>query len=240
MKILNPWGEPISSLEDWAHIFSTGKKGRHWKEHRSAFSLAKYVMHLEGLAKIRSKVAFAINEPVEFSKAIVEQELRFDCYGHGREHDLGIHGVTESGKSVFVGLEAKVDESFGIPVIQAYIDCKAKQLSGISTNAPQRIEGLLKANFGEVKPHHFNIRYQLLYATAGTIAAGADLSVLYVLVFKTPLYDEIIGAENYRDYVVFMNHLGAENRSEATDLDHRVTEFNDKPLICMYEQIALK
>jgi hypothetical protein len=51
MKILDPRGEPISSFEDWAQIFRSGKKGRHWKEHRSAFSLAKYVMHLGSQAE---------------------------------------------------------------------------------------------------------------------------------------------------------------------------------------------
>jgi hypothetical protein len=240
MKILGPSGQPISSFEHWSQIFFSGKKTRHWKEHRSAYSLAKYVMHFNGLELIRSNIAGAINEPLEFSKAIIEQEVRFDSYGHGREHDLGIHGKTASGKSLFVGLEAKVDEAFGLTVLDAYLECKSRQLSGVSTNAPQRIEGLLNANFGAVMRKHFDVRYQLLYSTVGTVAAGADVSVLYILVFDTPLYNEVIGAENYRDYVMFMNQLGARNQAEGSSVDVRSVEIAGSPLTCIYETVGIQ
>jgi hypothetical protein len=102
-----------------------------------------------------------------------------------------------------------VDESFGPTVLDAYLDAKVKQLSGKPTNAPQRIEDLLSMHFPKPDKTMFDIRYQLLYATAGTIAAGADISILFVIVFDTNLYDESIGAQNYRDYIQFMSKVGA-------------------------------
>lgn len=108
-------------------------------------------------------------------------------FGHGRMHDGGIFGETEDGKSIFIGVEAKVDESFGAPVLESYLKAKTRQIAGEPTNAPQRIEKLLAMHFNNPDVSMFDIRYQLLYATAGTIAAGADISVLYVTVFQTAL-----------------------------------------------------
>jgi len=125
-------------------------------------------------------------------------------------HDVALFGKVQSGKSIFVGVEAKVDESFGPSVHDAYLKAKAKQIAGISTNAPERIEKLLAMHFSEPNISMFDVRYQLLYATAGTIAAGTDISVLYVIVFKTAMYSESISAENYRDYIQFMSKVGAD------------------------------
>ena len=61
-------------------------------------------------------------------RAISEYEQKFDDFrGRGRIHDLGIFGQTESGKSLFVGVEAKVDEPFGPFVHDAYLSAKAKR-----------------------------------------------------------------------------------------------------------------
>ena len=45
-----PSGEPIASFEDWAAIFQSSRKARHWREGRSAHALADFVCHREGLA----------------------------------------------------------------------------------------------------------------------------------------------------------------------------------------------
>ncbi|WP_163341008.1 hypothetical protein [Desulfopila sp. IMCC35008] len=89
-----------------------------------------------------------------------------------------------------VGVEAKVDETFGPTVQDYYLAAKAKQITGSSTNAPQRVEKLLSMHFTKPKVSMFDIRYQLLYTTAGTLAAGADVSALYVAVFISKLYDK--------------------------------------------------
>ena len=47
------------------------------------------------------------------SASVPESEVRFDQYGKGRVHDLGICGKTASERSLFVGVEAKVNETFG-------------------------------------------------------------------------------------------------------------------------------
>jgi hypothetical protein len=141
---------------------------------------------------------------------VPQYERRFDQYGRGRVHDLGIFGQTEDDRSVLIGFGAKVDESYGPTVHDSYLQSKANQMTGTSTNAPERIEQLLAMHFSASDISMLDVRYQLLYATAGTLAPNADISLLYVVVFKTPLYDESIGANNYRDYIHFVNKVGGQ------------------------------
>jgi len=156
-------------------------------------------------------------------------------------HDLAIFGKTATGKTVFVGVEAKVDEPFGATVHDVYLTAKAKQMAGESTNAPERIEALIKLHFPKPDISVFDIRYQLLYATAGTLAAGADVSVLFVVVFKTPLYSEMLSAENYRDYVHFLGRVKAEplKLSSKEAQGHKLV-LQGKDLIFLHERFELE
>lgn len=102
-------GSAISNIAEWENFAFSGKKAKHWKEGRSAFSLADYVSNNNGKQRIIELVSAQINDDFTLDLAHPEYEARFDSYGHGREHDLGIFGKTASGKKIFVGVEAKVD-----------------------------------------------------------------------------------------------------------------------------------
>lgn len=231
----------ISTLDQWARLYDTPQQSHQWVEHRSAYSVADFVLNRNGASQLESRVSNALGESVSFEKAIPEYEVRFDEYGRGRVHDLGIFGETASGKSIFVGLEAKVDETFGAMLKDVYLQAKARQITGVSTNAPERIENLLAAHFSAPDPAMFNVRYQLLYATAGTIAEKADISVLYVAVFKTPLYDETIGASNYRDYVHFVNKVGAQPiKLSDKGADAHEMQLANRRLVCLHEYFDLR
>jgi hypothetical protein len=233
-------GKEIASLEGWATLYAKPRRSHQWKQHRSAYSVAKFVLDHDGGEVMQERLSEALNRNIRLERAIPEYEVRFDQYGRGRVHDLGVFGRSDSGQSVFVGVEAKVDESFGPSVKEAYLAAKAKQIAGVSTNAPARIEQLLSRHFGAPEPAMFDIRYQLLYATAGTLAVEADLHVLYVIVFQTPLYNETIGAENYRDYIDFMEKVGAERLSLASKraVGH-VLDLEGQELMCLHEYFEL-
>lgn len=240
MRIKDNQDNDITTFDEWARLYETGQKSRQWKEHRSAYSVAEFILNRDGTGQLESRVSSVVGEPVSFERAIPEHEVRFDQYGKGRIHDLGIYGATSSGKSVFVGLEAKVDETFGATVHDEYLKAKSNQIAGESTNAPERIEKLLALHFSAPDPSMFDVRYQLLYATVGTISAKADISVLYVIVFKTPLYSEMIGADNYRDYVHFMNMVGGKSLSleDKGAIAHEL-ELGGKRLFCLHEYFQL-
>lgn len=240
MKIEDKNGREIFGLDDWAKIYETPQSSHQWKKGRSAYSAAQFVLELEGVPAIQSRITGVIGEPIEIEKIVPELEVRFDEYGRGRVHDLGMFGRTQSGKSIFIGVEAKVDESFGASVLDSYLAAKSKQIAGVSTNAPERIEKLLSQHFKNPNPSMFEVRYQLLYATVGTLAVEADIHVLYVVVFKTLLYDESIGVENYRDYVQFMNKVGASTLKLKTKevLGHKLN-INERELLCLHEYFEL-
>jgi Domain of unknown function (DUF6946) len=240
MRIETSRGNEITNLEDWAKLYDTPQSSHQWKEGRSAHSVAEFLINLDGAKTIQDRVSEAIGKTIEISRVIPEYEVRFDKFGRGRVHDLGMFGTTSDDETIFIGVEAKVDETFGATVHDSYLTAKAKQITGISTNAPERIEKLLAMHFSDPNPSMFDIRYQLLYATAGTLAADADISVLFVAVFKTDLYNESIGVENYRDYIQFMGKVGAIPLQLPTkEVQGHELLLQKKHLVCLHEYFEL-
>ena len=223
----------IKTLEQWKEIVFTGKKEKHWKEGRSAYALADFVLNKYGLSVVKQMVSSVINEGFEFTSAIPEYEARFDKYGHGREHDLGIFGCTVTGKNLFIGVESKVDESFGSTIGAAYVKAKTKELNGKKTNAPKRIERLLETTFSNVLESDFGLRYQLLFSSAGTLCIDADIHVFLILVFKTNLYDPELGSNNKKDLMAFLKRIKAQEMNR----DHYTSLINDKELHVIYKEI---
>jgi hypothetical protein len=176
MEVTGPGGEKIDSLEAWARLYESPRSAHQWKEYRSAYSVADFILNRNGGAAIQARVGQALGEPVELDRVIPEMEIRFDQYGRGRMHDLGIYGRTASGKSLFVGVEAKVDEPFGALAREAYLGAKARQIAGESTNAPERIEltspwsGRLRAaRFGAAQGR---VRWHLTSRWSGRLRAA--------------------------------------------------------------------
>ena len=240
MIIESSSGSEISNIADWARLYDTPQASLQWKKGRSAYSTAEFLLNKNGARILQARVSESIGKSFKIERIIPEYEVRFDKFGRGRIHDLGIFGTTTDGQSVFVGVEAKVDETFGASVRDNYLKMKAKQITGTSTNAPERIEKLLAMHFRDPDPSMFDIRYQLLYATAGTLAAGADISVLFVAVFKTGLYNERSGLENYRDYIHFMGKVGATpfNLSSKEVQGHELVLQGNR-LVCLHEYFEL-
>jgi len=202
-------GKTISNIKDWEKEVFSGKKKIHWKVGRSAYSLADFIINKNGKVDIKKEIIKVIGVDLTFNIAHPEYEVQFDKFGHGREHDLGIFGVTKSGKKVFIGIEAKVDEPFGDTIAESYIKGKIKELNGKNTNAPKRIEKLLKSNFGIIKNSHFKLPYQLLFSTAGTLSVDADIHIFFVIVFKTYLSNALKVTQNKNKYIKFHEELGA-------------------------------
>ncbi len=242
MRIEKSNGKQIQSLADWSRLYDSPKTVHHWKEGRSVYSIAQSVLKCDGCTIFQDRISGAIGQGVVFDRVVPKYGVRFDEFGCGRVHDLAMFGTTDKGETVFVGIEAKVDETFGPAVQDYYLAAKAKQITGSSTNTPERIEKLLSIHFSKPEVSMFDVRYQLLYATAGTLAAGADISFLYVAVFKTDLYDGDIGAKNHWDYKKFISKIGAKpvplNNDDRDVSVHHVV-LQNKPLICIHEYFKL-
>jgi hypothetical protein len=238
-RLKKPNGDPILSWEDWEAVYE--QNPGHFVPNRSAYSIAQFMLKCGGDKYLLARVSQLLPEPVVFQRAIPELEIQFDLYGKGRFHDLGIYGEgKDSGKSLFVGVEAKVDEPFGEIVKDVYARAKARRGAGVSTNLPDRIDDLLDLHFPAKTPRMWETRYQLLYATAGTLGARMDMSVLYIIVFRTSAYDPEIGKENERDFMHFMKETGATDlKGDGTARAYKMT-LGGRDLYCVYDYYDLK
>ena len=211
MIIEDSTGRQLDSVDDWRGLHDPEQ----WRQGRSAYSVADFIVNRRGARKVQERISSVLGEPVILHKLIPEYEVRFDRHGKGRFHDLGIFGETYSGSSLFVGVEAKVDERFGKYVSEEWLDAERKRNRGERTRMPQRIRELCaRFDGGPEITEDADIRYQLLYGTAGTVCAGMDVSVFYVAVFLTDDYDSSIGESNYQDYRKFIEQAGGKPTEE--------------------------
>lgn len=234
MRIESREGKAVNSLADWEESISSD----HWKPElgRSADSLAEFIINHNGADALRKRVATVLGERVVFEKGVLEHRVRFDRYGKDRFHDLGIFGKTDSVKSLFVGVEAKVDESFGGFVSDKWATANKMRNDGTSTRRPERIQELC-ARFGPgITEESRRIRYQLLYGAAGTVDEVADRFVFYVAVFRTKVYNAKKGKRNHEDYRRFVDRAGGKPiQTDDDGAEAHVLTVGGKRLHAIYE-----
>ena len=202
----------IKDVRDWVKSFESSGKD---EIGRSALSLAEFC------SKPNIEEEFnALLQPIFQSKRIIlhtaqpEKSSRFDNYRKQRIHDLAIYGQTDSGKSIFVGVEAKVDETYNSNLSKIYDKAKSEQLNGKNTMIPQRIEALIKNYFPGLSTRS-SVRYQILYAIAGTLCEQCDFNILLFLTFKTSKYKEAAAQRNKKDLRDVLNSINHEVLAEG-------------------------
>ena len=247
MRIVDSRGQRISNLIEWRSRFFDGtSKQKHWKKGRSAYSLAQFIMDRKGVAYLETRMSAVLSQHLELERATPEYLAKFDSYPGNRSNlDLGITGHVERltlSASLFVGLEAKVDETFGDTVRSRYSSAIKKRAAGKNTNAPERVKGLLSKYFsvhGSPDSSRFaDIRYQLLTGTAGTVAAPGEVSVFYILVFRTSMYDERRGLSNSQDYESFIEAAhGKPLTQDGKDFRADELDLVGKKLVCVYDSV---
>lgn len=247
MIVVDSRGQRISNLIEWrSRIFDGTSKRKDWKKGRSAYSLAEFIMDRRGAAYLKTSMSAVLSRHVKLEQATPEYLAKFDSYpGNPSNLDLGITGHAERltlNTSLFVGVEAKVDETFGSTVRSRYSSAMKRRKEGKRTNAPERVRELLSKYFSVQEApdssRFADIRYQLLTGTAGTVAAPGEVSVFYILVFRTSMYDERRGLSNLQDYENFIE--AAHGRLLTRDGESfRADELDlgGKKLICVYDYV---
>ena len=241
MKVTNSKGNHIATMEQWKPLVRRNQ----WKVGRSAYSLADFIINQNGAAILASRISSVLSQKVTFEQATPEFGAAFDLYSGPARLDLGTFGQVGSREGLFVGIEAKVDEPFGSTVCKTYQYAIRKRQRGERTNAPERVEGLLSRYFADTDEpcasRFADVGYQLLTATAGTVATMSDLSVFYVTVFKTHEYDEEKGKENQLNYERFISLVGGEclMQDDGGCVAHELT-LDGRRLICIYEYFNIE
>ncbi len=242
MRITTDKGTDIATLEQWRTCIRSG----HWKQGRSAYSLADFILNRNGAKILESRISSVLSRPVRLEKAMPEYRARFDRYrGNPSNLDLGICGLVGSKSSLFVGLEAKVDESFGSGTVCERYQAAIRELSkNPRSQACDRVKNLLSLYFSDSSDpcdsRFSRVGYQLLTGPAGTVARQKDVSVFYVLVFRTSEYDEDKGRANREDFERFVEAASGKPLSGGEDgLDAYELKVGARQLICLYDYFQM-
>ena len=194
MRITGHKGNDIATLDQWR----TCVRSEHWKQGRSAYSLADFILNRNGAKILESRVSSALSQPVRLESATPEYRASFDHYrGNPSNLDLGVWGQMGFESTLFVGLEAKVDEPFGDNTVCERYRAAIRELSkNPRSRGGDRIKNLLSLYFSDPSDpcdsRFSQIRYQLLTGTAGTVARQQDLSIFYVLVLSPTWFQQLV------------------------------------------------
>lgn len=235
---------PIHTLSEWEQQFKQyDKSGRiHWKPGRSAHALAQFMLVLDGLSKTINAVKHCLVElmPKEehvgciehpeqpdwltIDKCIIEKSDVFDGYPNPRRQDLVIYGHTCNGRKFKIACEAKVDEPFGPTIEEAWQAGMKYRSMHPRSHACDRITGLLD-KFKTTREETGLYRYQLLHFMAGANnETDIDMTIMLVMVFRTHLYDETKGRQNYNDFKQFVEHFGYNDPNPGVFENYRLQE----------------
>ena len=238
MKIAGPKGNEVTTLEQWGQCVRKG----HFRRGRSAYALADFILNRNGAGVLASRLSAVLSKPVEFKQATLEYRAKFDSYrGNPSNLDLAVWGRAGATATLFLGVEAKVDEPFNNETVcERYRSAVQEQRRNPRSKAVNRVSDLVQVYFADsAQPcdsRLSDIRYQLLTGTAGTVATEADESVFYVSVFKTGEYDEAKGQANRSAYERFLKAAGAKSLSvPAENTTAHQLQLNGRRLVCIWE-----
>jgi len=210
-------GQPIRSLDEWA-LLAGPRRADQWEPGRSAMEAARSWLAVTGpVLPVQIATALARNSafgPVVEWSAEPEARLRFDALrGETRNTDLLLRARDPNG-SFLVAVESKADESFGETVAEALGAARKRLVKHPRSGGVERVAWLLSALFGRTlqeEPELGALRYQLLTATAGALAAarreGSVRVVLLVQEFRTSLTVDQRLAANGADLDAFVSRL---------------------------------
>ena len=194
----------ITTVEEWYQFAPPKAKGKHWKDGRSAKSLAQFMTDKNQVKKLEDilvELKYGTNGVISCTP---EANTVLPCKGNGRNHDLLMIG-----EDFVVGIEAKVSEPFGEEISTELIEA--------SDNKKNRIDTLANKLFGckinEVKDG-LELRYQLLTGVYGTLREAENnqksKALFLVVVFTDGLTSEDENAVNRNndDFKNFCQQIG--------------------------------
>ena len=194
----------ITTVEEWYQFAPPKAKGKHWKDGRSAKTLAQFMTDKNQVKKLEDILVELEYDTNGVISCTPEANTVLPCKGNGRNHDLLMIG-----EDFVVGIEAKVSESFGEEISTELIEA--------SDNKKGRIDKLANELFGckinEVKDG-LKLRYQLLTGVYGTLLEAENnqksKALFLVVVFTDGLTSEDENAVNRNndDFKNFCQQIG--------------------------------
>ena len=197
----------ITTVEEWYQFAPPKAKGKHWKDGRSAKSLAQFMTDKNQVKKLEDILVELEYNTKGVISCTPEANTVLPCKGNGRNHDLLMIG-----EDFVVGIEAKVSEPFGEEISTELIEA--------SDNKKGRIDKLANELFGckinEVKDG-LELRYQLLTGVYGTLREAKNnkksKALFLVIVFTDGITTKEANAvvANNKDFEDFCKYIGLSN-----------------------------
>ena len=218
-------GESIKSYDEWEKVFHLhDSKGKvdHWRVGYSAQSLAEDLMCNDGEQMLTQLVEQFTSEQIQGNPtALIEHGSSFDNYRRARMQDLVVFGKLTNEETFFIGVEAKVKESFGNNSIKKQYDtCKANIEARISTDADKRLEGLVRdflhKKLNELTPKELELRYQLLFYLAGSFRDREGGKHIFMPVVAYHHTEGIRRDKNKEAFEAFIEALGGFTEQKIT------------------------
>lgn len=204
MKIKISKNNIITTVEEWYQFAPPKVKGKHWKDGRSAKSLAQFMTDKNQVKKLEDILVELEYNTKGVISCTPEANTVLPCKGNGRNHDLLMIG-----EDFVVGIEAKVSEPFGEEISTELIEA--------SDNKKGRMDKLANELFGckinEVKDG-LKLRYQLLTGVYGTLLEAENnkksKALFLVIVFTDGITreDENAVNRNNDDFKNFCQQIG--------------------------------
>ena len=243
MVITNKKGTILKDLDSWKKGFIEVDSEEHWRKGYSAYSLAEFMLNHNGLQLFDDLLQQVSAEKLNLNsakKACIEYESKFDKYrGHGRMHDLAVFGENET---YFIGVEAKVEETFGDSIIEAYNDGVNVKKECPNSKKAQRVIDLVKKyyNNSTITEKIGKYRYQLLHYLAGSMAENSQIVLMPVLVFHTKECKKVNAQNNKMDYIDFMRSLNFKESSTKEGYLMFSNTIEGREIYSFYIEIDLK
>ena len=264
MVIKNKHNKELDTLSKWEDGFKSVDKN-HWEPGYSAHSLGVFFTSKQGKEWLKELTLMLFGEDVSWDEARIEHESKLDTFGgRHRMQDLALWGKLNDGTSIFMGIEAKVLESFGNYALRDEYDTakeeqKKREAVGKNSNKPARVDNITHFFFPGKSPYDrdiCNLRYQLMHYFKASILEAptygeslqslkkernrVDIVVLPVLVFKTAIYDKNPdkGRLNEQDYNYFCDAIKLEKKIIGGK-EIRVGIIDGRKIISFYEKINI-
>lgn len=207
MQIVSSSGTPVRTMEEWFKYAGPKGKLKHWVDGRSAKECARAWCN-DGTPAPPSEIvalleSHADTRDARFISGTPELKIRFDTIrGEPRNADFVALAEQRDGK-LAINVEAKVDESFDRLVGEMLAEVADRVAHGERTRLDQRIRQLAAALLpppANDLPRLGELHYQLLTATAGTLANAAAMEcrrvVLVIHEFRTSSWDAQLSEAN--------------------------------------------
>ena len=217
---------PIATIDDWFALAPPKDGLSQWVDGRSAKESAKAWLNAKGgmPLEIAALLSFRADiGPLTVERVEPECLLAFDDHRGPRNADIAIWAQDANGP-LAITVEAKADEPYDRLVADVFDASMETLLEKVNSKALTRVADLSRCLFGARRgeqAHVMALRYQLMTATAGTLALARSMNATRGVV----IVHEIISAScmqakldvNAHDWKRFLNRISGGTVTDVQD-----------------------